>query len=322
MINYEVSRNTVGGIGLAVCAGLMWGSLGTITVELLALGLTTFQLAMVRMAGAFIVSLLIAALLGKLHRLSGRELGLLALIGLFCQALSSFSFSESAGSVGSNIAIALLCLGPLFTAGINRLFFKEQISRTSLTMMLLTLAGLILMVLFVPGANPFQQGQLLTLTSLPGIGWGLVAGLCYGLFPVFARQLGSMNSWILVSYSCGFGALFLLPLQTVPQIEHVTDPRLWFWVAMLVLAPTIIADVCYVKAITLGGPLLATLFALVEVPASALYTWLLHDTVLTPVQTAGIVLFCIGLAGFAIDQRPDRKKQPLSQPELSASEVL
>ncbi len=47
------------GGGLAVSAGFMWGTLGVITVELVGLGLNSFQISFIRMAGAFLICLLV-----------------------------------------------------------------------------------------------------------------------------------------------------------------------------------------------------------------------------------------------------------------------
>ncbi|MGH8081223.1 MAG: EamA family transporter [Lysobacter sp.] len=119
-------RAGAGGIALALAAGAMWGSLGLITHELLRFGLSAAQLAMLRLGGAFAITALIAFALRRYRRLTARQWGLLALIGLFCQALSSVSFSASVAGAGSSLAIVLLCMGPLFTAAINRVVFGDR----------------------------------------------------------------------------------------------------------------------------------------------------------------------------------------------------
>lgn len=297
------SRSGAGGIGLALAAGAMWGSLGLITHELLRYGLSAAQLAMLRLGGAFVITMLIALVLGRLRRLSWRQWGLLALIGLFCQALSSVSFSNAVAGAGSSLAIVLLCMGPLFTAAINRLAFGERLSAKAWCGIALALIGIALAVLC--GRGETSAAQVLSAAWLIGIAWGLVSGLCYGVFPIFARFLGPIDSWVLVSFSLGLGAVFLAPMQGGAHAGAAwwsAGGMLWLWIALLIVVPTVLADVLYVQAIARGGPMLATVFALVEVPASAVYAWWLLDAPIAATQWIGIGLFCAGLAGLAMQR--------------------
>ncbi|QWP78080.1 DMT family transporter [Lysobacter sp. K5869] len=291
-------------VALALGAGALWGTLGLITRALLGHGLSAAQLGWLRLSGAFVLTLSIAAALGRLRALSWRQWGWLAAIGLICQALSSVSFSAAVAGAGSSLAIVLLCMGPLFTAAINRLWFGERLDAAAWRSMLLALIGLAATVLCGHGES--AAAELFGPRWYAGVAWGLLSGLCYGLFPIFARALGAIDTWVLVSFSLGLGAAFLAPLQgAAPSaLPPWADSAAWLWIAALILIPTVFADVLYVRAIALGGPMLATVFALVEVPASALYARWWLGAPIAPAQWLGIALFCTGLAGLALRRGP------------------
>ncbi|WP_024486082.1 DMT family transporter, partial [Serratia fonticola] len=282
------------------------------THYLLSYGLNTLQLGILRLSGAFVLTLLIAAVLGRIRVLSIRQWAWLAAIGLACQALSSVSFASAVAGAGSSLAIIMLCMGPLFTAAINRFLYGEHLDSASRGLILLGLIGLALTVLYSQGEQP--RAALFGKQWFVALGWGLLSGLCYGLFPILTNALGPLDSWVTVSFSLGLGTVFLAPLQgTYPVLTLPTDVSAWLLIAALILVPTVIADVLYVRAIAIGGPMLATVFALIEVPASVLYAWWWLAVPLVPAQWAGIFLFCLGLAGLALrrNQRPVPTTEPV-----------
>ncbi|BBJ59541.1 DMT family transporter [Enterobacter sp. JBIWA008] len=307
-------RSSLTAITLALAAGVMWGTLGLITHYLLNYGVSIIQLGILRLGGAFVLTLLIAIMLGRIHILSLRQWGGLAAIGLVCQALSSISFSSAVAGIGSSLAIIMLCTGPLFTVAINRIFYSERLDTISLLMVLLGLAGLTLTVLHSQG----EQTNVVTFSRqwLYGLGWGLLSGGCYGLFPLFTRSLGKLDSWVIVSFSLGLGAAFLAPLQGSASVDLSLHSNIsvWILVVALILVPTVMADVLYVRAIAAGGPVLATVFALIEIPASVLFSrWWLAVPV-TAMQWAGIFFFCTGLTGLAL--RHNQNSSPFTKQSI------
>jgi DME family drug/metabolite transporter len=305
------------GIAFALGAGLLWGTLGFVSRELLDRGLTPSQLALIRMGGAFGVTLLIVYALGKLRWPTSRELCWLLLIGVFCQALSAFAFSASVQRVGGNLAVVLLCTGPLFTACLARIVLAERLALRGWSMVTLALVGLALIVL--PLAS-FRDAAADIPRLLSGLGCGLIAGLCFGAFPVFARKLGNVDPWWLVAYTLGIGTLVLLPFQSAPVTASTWSPVVLLWCAVLVLVPTVLADIFYVQAIPRAGALLATQLALVEVPASALYAWWFERTPVLAWQWIGIAVFCLGLVGLALTTSthaamPETPSLPHDSPE-------
>lgn len=307
-------RSSLAAITLALAAGVLWGTLGLITHYLLNYGVSIMQLSILRLGGAFVLTLLIAITLGRIHVLSLRQWGWLAAIGLVCQALSSISFSSAVAGMGSSLAIVMLCMGPLFTVAINRIFYGERLDILSLLLVLLGLAGLTLTVLYSQGEQPGVV--MFSRQWLSGLGWGLLSGLCYGLFPVFTRSLGQLDSWVIVSFSLGLGAAFLAPLQGTASVglSLHSDLSVWMLVVALVLVPTVMADVLYVRAIAAGGPVLATVFALIEIPASVLFArWWLSVPV-TGAQWAGIFLFCLGLTGLVL--RRNQNSSPVTEQSI------
>ncbi|MEY7874479.1 DMT family transporter [Enterobacter roggenkampii] len=304
-------RSSIAAIMLALTAGILWGTLGLITHYLLNYGVSIMQLCILRLGGAFVLTLFIAITLGRIQVLTLRQWGWLAAIGLVCQTLSSISFSSAVAGMGSSLAIIMLCMGPLFTVALNRIFYREHLDIVSFILILLGLAGLTLTILY---SQAEQTGVVMFSKQwLSGLGWGLLSGVCYGLFPVFTRSLGQLDSWVIVSLSLGLGAAFLAPLQGSASVglSLHSDISVWILIVALILVPTVMADVLYVRAIASGGPVLATVFALIEIPASVLFArWWLAVPVIAA-QWAGIFLFCLSLTGLAL--RRNQNSSPLSE---------
>ncbi|WGL94755.1 DMT family transporter [Arsenophonus nasoniae] len=286
------------GGGLAVSAGFMWGTLGVITVELINLGLDAFQISFIRMGGAFLICLLVGLYRQQFRLINIRQFFFLILVGLICQALSSYAFSQSVSKIGGNITIALMCTGPIFTLFLNRILFAEVLQIKSVLSVLVAILGLLFLVI----SNDISMNHKNLVNIWIGLIFGIISGFCYGLFPILARYLESVSPFIIVSYSCGFAALILLPAQSNLVINQHLSLALIFWGALLIFIPTIIADLFYVKAIHLSGTLIASLFALVEVPAATIYAVMIQSTHINLIQILGIGIFCIGLSGLIINK--------------------
>ncbi|VTR59373.1 carboxylate/amino acid/amine transporter [Serratia fonticola] len=168
-------------IVLALIAGALWGTLGLITHYLLSYGLNTLQLGILRLSGAFVLTLLIAAVLGRIRVLSIRQWAWLAAIGLACQALSSVSFASAVAGAGSSLAIIMLCMGPLFTAAINRFLYGEHLDSASRGLILLGLIGLALTVLYSQGEQP--RAALFGKQWFVALGWVYSQGSVMVCFP-------------------------------------------------------------------------------------------------------------------------------------------
>ncbi|WP_334470445.1 DMT family transporter [Arsenophonus sp. PmNCSU2021_1] len=191
-----------------------------------------------------------------------------------------------------------MCTGPIFTLLLNRIFFVEILQIKSLLLVIVAILGLV----FLVTANDTTAIHRNLMNIWVGLIFGIISGFCYGLFPILARYLDSVSSLIIVSYSCGFAALLLLPLQTNLSINQHYSLSLIFWSALLIFLPTIIADLFYVKAIHISGTLVASLFALVEVPAASIYAVMIQSANINLIQILGICIFCIGLSGLIINK--------------------
>jgi len=149
-------------------------------------------------------------------------------------------------------------------------------------------------------------GQVYDLTRVrlnwPGILAGLGAGLTYGLYTLFSKAAQRRyTSWATLAYALGFGALFMLPLQSASDLwRAVTDPAALFWLVMMGLVPTLASGVAFNAALRRIPASSASIVATLEPVIAALLGWMFLGERLAAPQLLGAGLI---LAAVVILQR-------------------
>lgn len=131
----------------------------------------------------------------------------------------------------TSIAVATLVfhVQPLWVMAWGMLVLGEPRSARRVLAALLALVGLGLAVGPSILARP-GDGYLL------GIGFALLASLCYSAVTLIARAQRRMSGFALASWQCGIGACVLAWWPSVHGVPH--EPAAWLWMAGLGLLPT------------------------------------------------------------------------------------
>lgn len=283
------------GLVLALAAGLQWGSLGLVTAQVIDLGLSPAQAGAWRLGLAALICLAVALPL-RLLRWPSRQhwLPLLAL-GVVCQALGTWAFARAVQALGPLPAVLLFCTGPMFGALLEWLFWRVRPGGMASIAVIITFIGL--------GMHLGAGMSSAPAWSAAGVAWGLLAGGCYGSFAPLARPLRPLGSMTLLTASLALGALALVPAAWASPSAVRWEAPLLMWLAVLVVVPTLLADLCFVRAAQTLSAATVCSVALVEVPAAALLTRWWQETPLHAMQVGGIAVFTAGLLLLTLSAR-------------------
>ena len=130
----------------------------------------------------------------------------------------------------STVAIGMLTFAsyPLFTTFMEPIFFKEKISKRTVSAVFIVICGLALMA-----TSPSENSEsILSGSVLQGVLWGLGGGLGFALLTLLNRgHVRNHSPLLLTCWQNGFAAIVLLPWSlTESWVLTTTD-----WVLLFVL---------------------------------------------------------------------------------------
>jgi drug/metabolite transporter (DMT)-like permease len=193
--------------------------------------------------------------------------------------------------VSPGIAAAIIALIPVATPLLARVFLKEKVGILTIAGIVLSLAGVLLMIgAGLASASATIAGALLVFLAVLAAAAGavVVRGLPSGLHPV-----------TIVKYQNIFGALLFLPLFLIfeargaAQIQLVPD-LVWSVVALAAL-PSTVSYVLYNNAIRVLGPSRASVYSNAVPVIAAVFSALLLGEGFGPSKLFGMALVVGGV---------------------------
>lgn len=202
-----MKRQQSKGYLMILTAGILWGSIGFFVRILTSLGVESSTAAFLRIAaGAVIlIPMMLAAGGAKLFQIDRKGLAICAVLGVLCQALFNFCYTESIQNVGVATGSVLLYTSPVFVCIMSFLFFHEQIGWIKLTALAVNIAGSILTVT----GGDFSAVRF----SVYGAAAGVAAGFLYALMTIISAGTGKYHSMTVIFYSFLFGSAALAVIR-------------------------------------------------------------------------------------------------------------
>jgi DME family drug/metabolite transporter len=283
-------------------AAVLWGTLGLAARRIFAAGLTPFEGATWRAAGAFSLLLLycLVADRGAL-RISRRDLPLLAAYGAVSVAGFMTIYFTAIGLTTVATAAVLLYTAPAWVLVLARAFFGEPMTPMKAVAVALAFIGCVLIIGAVgPGA--------LRLTPV-GLLAGLGAGLTYALYSIFGKTaLRRLSPMPTVLYTLGFGAAFLIAAGGgLPPLPRAGLAPLVY----MVVFPTALAYLLYIGGLRWIEAGRASVVATLEPVVAALGGAFLLREPLGIIQWIGAALVIGGVVlvqGEQLVRRPPRTR--------------
>ena len=222
------------GIICGILAAVCYGTNPFGALPLYEEGVNTASVLFYRFSTAVIM--LAAMLLAerKSFSINGSELKTLGSLGLLFAA-SSITYYQSFHFMDAGIASTILFVYPVMVAVIMATFFREKVTATTITAIILALAGIGLLYRGDAGVSLSTMGILLV----------MISSLTYAVYIVVVNQSNiRMSSLKLTFYVLLICMLSLLAYSfTSPDLHLMLppSPRAWFFACWLGLVPTVLS---------------------------------------------------------------------------------
>ena len=223
-------KGIICGILAAVCYGT--NPLGAL--PLYAEGVNTSSVLFFRFSIATVILGVVLIANRKSFAVTRAELTTLASLGAL-MAASSLTYYQSFHYMDAGIASTILFVYPVMVAVIMATFFREKVTTTTITSILLALVGIGLLYRGDTGVSLSMMGVLLV----------MVSSLTYAVYIVIVNQSRiRMSTLKLTFYVLLICMTCLLAYSfTSPELQLMLppSPRAWFFACWLGLVPTVLS---------------------------------------------------------------------------------
>ena len=272
-------RGIICGILAAVCYGT--NPLGAL--PLYAEGVNTSSVLFYRFSMAVLMLAVMLLIERKSFRISGGELKTLGSLGVLFAA-SSITYYQSFHYMDAGIASTILFVYPVMVAVIMATFFREKVTASTVTSIILALTGIGLLYRGDAGVSLSGIGVLLV----------MVSSLTYAVYIVIVNQSSiRMSTMKLTFYVLLICMTCLLAYSfTSPDLHLMLppSPRAWFFACWLGLVPTVLSLILMTIAVhEIGATPTAIMGALEPLTAVAIGVMVFGEA-LTFRLAVGIVL--------------------------------
>ncbi len=214
---------------LVSSAIILWGLTGIFTKGMLDAGAGVLEITFWRLLLSGILFCIQAFAQRDLKLKARKDLGYMAGFAVFIIGINYLSFNYAVAYGGVSLANLLLALVPMLIALPACLLFRERLSLGLLSLLILSIAGLMLAT--------WNGGDGITI-SAASLGFGFVAALTSAAFTLASKDL-------LQRYSPVSMNAFIMPLAALallPFVEFTAKPfENWMDLTLLTLLPSYLA---------------------------------------------------------------------------------
>ena len=287
----------------ALAAGTLWGSMGVFVRHFQTIGLNALEIGWFRVLfGLLVVGLYLALRHRELLKIRFRDVPLFVGTGVGSLFLLNLTYYTSMRYVSLAVAGVLLYTAPIFVMLLSAILFREKITPKKLLALGLAFLGCA-MVSGLGGSNQI---------SLPGVLWGLGAGLSYCMYSIIGRYIlrRGYSSWTMTFYTfvfCMLADCLVCDWQAVGNI--FLQPGELLWAAGLGVVTAFFPYVFYSKALEHMEGSRASILASIEPVVAALFSvFLFHE----PLGMAGVAGMVLVLAAIVLLSVSPARKHSLS----------
>ena len=258
-----MNRRTTGFLCGAVAAA-SYGTNPLFALPLYAAGIGVNSVLFYRYAIAVAIYAIWLKFVKRLNlSITVKEGFILAVMGFFF-SLSSLTLYDAFRYIEAGVACTILFIYPVMVAVIMAIFFREKVSKTVISSIVLITTGITLLYHGKGGATLNLHGVILVILS----------ALLYSLYIVGVKNIKSirhMNSAKMSFYVMFFGLfVYIFNLRFCTTLQPLLSPQEWVFVAAIALFPTIISIETINVAIKLIGSTRTAILGSLE-PLTALF---------------------------------------------------
>ncbi len=215
-----------------LAAGTLWGTMGIFVRHFQSLGLSSIEIGTLRtLMGVIITGLYLLLRHRSLLKIRLKDLWCFLGTGIVSLFFMNLTYFTAMKHTSLAVAGVLLYTAPIFVMLLSAALFREPITRKKLLALVLAFFGCVL----VSGLGTDSR------VSLPGLLFGLGAGISYAMYSIFGRyafQRG-YRSWTVTFYTflfCTVLNVFLCDWQLVAPVTVQPAELLWITLLGLVTA--------------------------------------------------------------------------------------
>lgn len=246
-------------ITYVLAAGALWGCISLFVRHLSAAGLSSMDIAGVRMLVGAIGMLLIVLVVDRsLLSIRLRDVWMFVGTGVVAVMLFNVCYFTCMTISEASIAVVLLYTSPIFVMLMSALFFKEKVTKRKVAAIAMTFIGCVLVSGLLGGAvrlTPFALAA------------GIASGFFYATYSIFGRvALMRYKPLTITFYTFVAGAVASIFLSDYGNIAAVVsaDPPIVLWIIGLGVVCSIAPYLLYTAGLEHLDPSLAAVFATVE----------------------------------------------------------
>ncbi|MBO4655510.1 MAG: EamA family transporter [Bacteroidales bacterium] len=268
---------TICGIGAAICYGT-----NPLGARLYEEGMTPNNVLLWRFGLAWVIIAVVMLFRKEKIGVNKKEFAALSALGLIFWA-SSITLYVSFQLMAVGVASTLLFVYPVLTAAIMAVFFKEKLTWSTVSAIVLSFIGVMLLYWSPDGGRLSAWGVVLV----------LISALTYAIYIIVMNrahlEMSSFKINFYVLIYCALGNL-LMSVCTGPGLQVPTNATSWFYVGWLAIVPAILALVMMVYAAKYIGSTPTAIMGALEPLTAVLIGVFLFDEIFTVRLAFGIVL--------------------------------
>ena len=220
----------------------------------------------------------------------------LLMLGLF-EAAAVLAYFYSVRNTSVSMAVLLLYTAPIYVSLLSPLLLKEKNTSRSILALGLSIAGVVLII----------QPTLNNGNSIPGIAFGLVSGLLYGLMIMTSRSLKDSYTGIAqATWSMIISLMIFSPFALAISADAlINDLHL---LILFGLIPTAIGGILYFNGLRLVKAQSTSIISLLEPASAVVFAYIILSESIEYTTALGGLLILIG--AFIIGREGTSKHSP------------
>ena len=278
-----------------LAAGVLWGMIALFFNGLSELGLTRFQIMLMRVGiAAICLGIYITLTNRDLFKIDLRDWWMFFGTGICSLMFFNYCYFTCIAMVSVSVAAVLLYTAPMMVMVMSIVLFKEKFTAKKGIVVLMTFAGCVLVTGLSSGNSIGAAGILV----------GLGAGFGYALYSIFSTYaLRKYHSITITFYTFVLATLGTLPLSQVTElVPMLSNPSVIMNGIGLGVFACMFPYLLYTRGLTGVVASHASVMATVEPVVATLIGVTVFHEVMTVSKVVGIILILSGIVVLNVNQ--------------------
>ncbi|MUK90240.1 EamA family transporter [Ornithinibacillus sp. L9] len=267
-----------------ILGAALWGTIGWYVKNLYALGFTPMEVVTLRAwsSAILLVSYLLIFSPKKLKLKTTSDLKYFVGTGILSIIFFNYCMFTAIELSTIPVATALLYTAPAFVTILSFFFFKEALTKTKVTALVITLIGTCFVVGLIPlNLQAIQLGSIL---------FGLGSGIGYALYSIFSKfALKKYTSLSITTFTFIIASITLIPFFPYAEKFYLlADPTVLLYTFGLGFLPTAFAYIIYTYGLQQTEASKASILTTIEPVVATLIGIFIFKESFTLVQMVGM----------------------------------